>query len=185
MSARILPKSGEVYHHLSATGNWRSENRITEWEFDCLRCGKKGVWKPMGNVRSGAIKSCNCLESDSRGKTLRLKLKKGERFGRLTICGPSKIKNRRTEWWCKCSCNGNEDWYKGSDLRYKNTLSCGCFKRDKAAKNAEKRGKYPVLLTNDERTDFRRIPRSKKPKSKDKIRAQILLLADKTEGSLG
>lgn len=55
----------------------------------------------------------------------------GNRYGRLTVLYrlPPKQKGRII-WHCKCDC-GNETDVRGSDLRSKKVLSCGCLKREK------------------------------------------------------
>lgn len=54
----------------------------------------------------------------------------GEVYERLTALFPVKDKKAdRTKWFCQCSC-GNFIIVSGSDLKTKNTLSCGCLNKD-------------------------------------------------------
>lgn len=59
----------------------------------------------------------------------------GKRFGRLIVIEKTKKKKWGTFLYsCKCDC-GNEALVTGSDLKNKNTQSCGCMQRDAARKN--------------------------------------------------
>lgn len=56
----------------------------------------------------------------------------GQQFGYLTVLyrnpeNPENSKRQRTKWICKCIC-GNVKSYDASNLKRKNTLSCGCMK---------------------------------------------------------
>lgn len=58
----------------------------------------------------------------------------GERCGRLIVLGFHGIsKERRAEWDCVCDC-GNFVVVQGKYLRNGDTLSCGCYNRDRIAK---------------------------------------------------
>lgn len=55
---------------------------------------------------------------------------KGKRFGRLAVIGFSRInKGGNACWLCKCDC-GNEVVVIGDNLRYGQTKSCGCLKKE-------------------------------------------------------
>jgi hypothetical protein len=55
----------------------------------------------------------------------------GERFGRLTcIKIARKSKNRHILWLCKCDC-GNEVTVFASNLKRGNTISCGCYHKER------------------------------------------------------
>ena len=57
----------------------------------------------------------------------------GRRYGRLTVIerrGSDKRGNAL--WLCRCDC-GNEIIVRGDSLRSENTMSCGCYNRDKAS----------------------------------------------------
>lgn len=69
-----------------------------------------------------------------------IKLKKGDRFGSLTILAPappsSKYPNKRM-WRCKCDC-GSEIDYPASYIVHGAVTSCGCMKSEQFKKFWEK-----------------------------------------------
>lgn len=54
----------------------------------------------------------------------------GQRFGRLVVLNTYKSENKRIRWECRCDC-GNVKFYISGNLRKGNTLSCGCYHRDR------------------------------------------------------
>lgn len=54
----------------------------------------------------------------------------GQRFGFLTVIKRAENKNGRVAWLCKCDC-GNEKIIIATNLRNKNTQSCGCYKGER------------------------------------------------------
>jgi hypothetical protein len=59
----------------------------------------------------------------------------GKSFGRLTAISraPNDRRNKAV-WFCSCSC-GNTTAVNATDLRYGNTKSCGCLKRQRSREN--------------------------------------------------
>lgn len=58
-----------------------------------------------------------------------------KKFGELTVIEKTKKKKQGAFLYrCKCDC-GNETLVRSSDLKRKNTRSCGCMQRDAARKN--------------------------------------------------
>ena len=53
----------------------------------------------------------------------------GQRFGRLVVIKRAENNGKRTMWLCKCDC-GNETIVDGGNLVKKNTISCGCRKKE-------------------------------------------------------
>lgn len=54
----------------------------------------------------------------------------GQKFGRLTVIKFSHInKSKNTCWLCKCRC-GKETIVRGYSLKYGDTKSCGCLKKE-------------------------------------------------------
>ncbi len=93
--------------------------RCAVWRCRC-RCGNIGFISGA-SLRKGASKSCGCA---------RVKDLEGQRFGRLLVlelisnrCG------RCVVWKCLCSC-GNVTYVRGTNLRQRNTKSCGCLKKE-------------------------------------------------------
>ena len=56
-------------------------------------------------------------------------IKKGDKYGRLTIVKEVKQKNKKRRFLCKCDC-GNEIIVTLGNLRSGNTTSCGCKKKE-------------------------------------------------------
>lgn len=62
----------------------------------------------------------------------------GERFGKLTVLGKSKMQDGNGLLWdCLCDC-GNKKTVRGFNLRKGKTKSCGCIRKEKP--NGEKHG---------------------------------------------
>lgn len=55
----------------------------------------------------------------------------GQRFGRLVVSGLTRSQHRR--WRCQCDCGG-ERIARTSELRSGRVLSCGCLRRESAAR---------------------------------------------------
>ena len=91
------------------------------WECKC-KCGKI-VLVPQSNLTSGHTKSCGCYRYEY-GLTHHSDLI-GQKFGRLLV-----VKRDNRKWLCKCDC-GNELLVSTSNLRRKNTTSCGCYWKER------------------------------------------------------
>jgi hypothetical protein len=52
-----------------------------------------------------------------------------QKFGRLTVIKLHSIKNRTTQWLCKCEC-GKKTTVSVGDLRSNHTKSCGCLHQE-------------------------------------------------------
>ena len=57
----------------------------------------------------------------------------GQRFGRLTIRRRSGSRDGKREWLCDCSCGGTALATTG-ELRGRRRISCGCKRRENAAR---------------------------------------------------
>lgn len=110
------------------------------WMCQC-ECGDI-VAVPSDSLRSGNSKSCGC-------RTGRFVDEVGNRHGKLTVIRQAQRRVRAAAtkrerapdasgsvlrgnalWVCRCDC-GNEVTVLGSSLRSGNTLSCGCWHREK------------------------------------------------------
>jgi len=68
----------------------------------------------------------------------------GRRFGRLTVLNRLvSDKSYHARWFCLCDC-GRHATVLASSLKTGHTLSCGCFKKEKALKH----GQYKSLTYN-------------------------------------
>lgn len=63
----------------------------------------------------------------------------GEKFGRFTVIQFDSIKDRRRMWLCKCDC-GTVKTIRGSTLKSKETVSCGCYRKDNVVKRSKTHG---------------------------------------------
>ena len=53
----------------------------------------------------------------------------GWRFGRLVVTNKAGVKKNRIYWQCDCDC-GNTKIIAGRDLRERDVISCGCYKKE-------------------------------------------------------
>lgn len=78
-------------------------------------------------LKRGDTKSCGCYQRDLLFKDLSNRI-----FGRLTVL--KRIENLKpgiTRWLCRCDC-GNICKVTSRSLKTGDTVSCGCYKREKA-----------------------------------------------------
>ena len=82
------------------------------------------------DLTSGAVASCGCLKREmvaAKNKDRAISLEPGQRFGKLTVIGPSaKRLNGAVHWECRCDC-GTVRHVATHDLVHK-SRSCGCTK---------------------------------------------------------
>ena len=92
------------------------------WLFRC-DCGTEKKIE-MGNVRSGATRSCGCMQNPGIDIS-------GERFGRLQAIRPTGKKDKYFNilWECQCDC-GNTAIAATNFLRNGSIKSCGCLHRE-------------------------------------------------------
>lgn len=76
----------------------------------------------------------------------RIKVKSGDRFGRLTILNEAEKRGRRRYFLCKCDC-GNTTIVR-SDGFVRGTQSCGCLTKEVASKFWKKHGMTKKRIYN-------------------------------------
>lgn len=95
------------------------------WECHC-DCGNT-VCVKGNSLKSGASKSCGCLQKEIASKTLQNRMEDltGKQFGELTVLGISEHgkKTRAIKWKCQCSCGEIIDVFAGN-LRRGNSTRC-------------------------------------------------------------
>lgn len=135
-----LNLTGERFGKLRAI----SSGRVGVWDCEC-DCGRV-VTVRVAHLRNGHTQSCGCLLSETIRKTQTVDLT-GNKYGRLVVRA---LVHREAgvHWRCDCDC-GNSSVVGASNLTRGNTLSCGCLKRENAAKN---KGVYSI--TRARRKDF-------------------------------
>lgn len=119
------------------------------WECQC-DCGKIVTIKGS-NLRSGNTKSCGCGRYDGLKKynieqSEKAKLKKGEKFGKLTVIEDlgfrPHVKGHNRRWYkCVCDC-GNEKEVQGNMLKQGQVISCG--------KCISSKGEYLIIKILDD-----------------------------------
>ena len=73
----------------------------------------------------------------------------GRVFGRLLVVGLARRdRPGRYIWQCLCDCD-NEKLVAGNDLRYGNTKSCGCLRRESAALQGFSNVKHGMSFTSE------------------------------------
>lgn len=99
----------------------------------CLcSCGNKTIVS-TGNLNSGSIKSCGCLQKERKPMLI------GQRFGRLIVVKEvGRNKYKKILWFCKCDC-GNETIVLTGNLKSGSTQSCGCLQKEYMSKSASQR----------------------------------------------
>lgn len=108
------------------------QKKKTYWNCKC-NCGNEKVVRG-DSLRGGATTSCGCYQKEKSGEKIDNLI--GQRFGRLTVISyneevSSQKKGTNSYWNCKCDC-GNEKVVRGTLLKSGNTISCGCYHREKA-----------------------------------------------------
>jgi hypothetical protein len=136
--APILPKEGERYGILTATGQWEMRvqsngERVCHWEFTCdygcklfllaTRVRKKNAGCPCGRRDLPEIKPYNNLTP-----TGKVEYRLTQRDDKLrNDTGKPKNSYRSTYWECSCSC-GKTCWVAGHSVKRGSTKSCGCLR---------------------------------------------------------
>lgn len=112
----------------------RAENtkdHKAQWLCIC-DCGNNKV-VTSAHLRSGAVKSCGCLNNVDLS---------GQVFERLTVIAPAPYRNHVGYSKCQCSC-GNVVEVRNSALLDGNTKSCGCLNRE-VQKQQHKENRYEI-----------------------------------------
>lgn len=109
------------------------------WHCVC-DCGVEKVIRGA-SLKSGNTNSCGCLST---------KVKKNEKYGKLTAIERLKDDEGLWKWRCLCDC-GNETMVLGGNLIMGNTKSCGCLVIiNKELTTKERIDKRSMLAEEDE-----------------------------------
>lgn len=130
----------------------RADGGSVVWKCRC-DCGNDAEVS-LNRLHKGKVRSCGCLSNQP------LKDYVGKRFGRLTVtCYAGKVNpNTRERYWiCRCDC-GNETCVGHNELRNGDTVSCGCYQKEKLVNSL-------ILFDN---TSVKILEQSKKPRSNNK-----------------
>lgn len=110
-----------------------NKNKYIKYYLFRCDCGNEKI---IGEnpVRYGRTKSCGCLKKETNFKNHFIDIT-GKRYGKLTVLRLSKKEHHSRNglvWVCSCDCDPNKEIYIiGNDLKYGNTSSCGCYRREK------------------------------------------------------
>ena len=126
---KFIDLTGQRFGMLTCISRAPSRGGQSYWNCIC-DCGNKTTVR-MSHLRSGTTKSCGCYRTKSKVIDMPI----GSKWGRLTIL--SQVPETPGSWYCQCEC-GNICIVKGKDLRRGHTCSCGCLKKESAAKNGRK-----------------------------------------------
>lgn len=125
IKANFKDETGKQYGLLSVIKplEEKGDNGITMWVCRC-KCGNEVIVRGS-SLRNGHTKSCGCHQRDTIS-SIALKNEVGNKYGKLTVVEYIGIKNGKALWKCKCDC-GNDAFVCGINMRYGDTLSCGCL----------------------------------------------------------
>lgn len=137
---KLIDFTGQRVGYLTVIG--RAENRDSKsgkdtkvmWNCKC-DCGNECIM-PAYSLQRGACPSCGCKRGEHISKS-KIKDITGKKFGRLTAVRIVELKKRnngrhRVMWECKCDC-GNTCVVVLDVLISGDTLSCGCFHKERAS----------------------------------------------------
>lgn len=150
-----------------ATKDEKNNKPGAYWKCRCS-CGTEKIINGQ-TLRNNESKSCGCKVSEHLSNSLKNKNCidiTGKRFGRLVVLGRNyeeeKKHNNNTYWNCKCDC-GRIITVVKSSLIQGQTKSCGCLRRETAAKQLsivskenfinEIGNRYGKLIVIDKTTD--------------------------------
>lgn len=123
---RRIDRTGERFDRLVILEMlYRYKNNKTYVRCKC-DCGNEKIID-MNNIINGSIRSCGCLESESRYSRKHFIDITGRRFGKLIALEPTneKYSNGSIIWKCLCDC-GNITYANYSNLKNGQVTSCGC-----------------------------------------------------------
>lgn len=91
------------------------------------------------------------MQLGSRHKnTIRMKNKRnliGKKFGRLEVLEEAEKRGKRIYWLCKCDCGVIKEIC-GEKLTSGNTISCGCYNREKNTKHGRSKERIYTIWNN-------------------------------------
>lgn len=138
----------------------RTKRNKIYWNCNC-DCGLQHIAVVSGHLRSGLVRSCGCLKSESSSNRFKKDIL-GKRFGRLIVLSDAgRNKHGKVLWKCKCDC-GIEIITMGSYLRNGDTKSCGGInhhKKQSSNENIMSRKKMRCSPIREKSTLFKQIPK--------------------------
>lgn len=150
-SPMSLDMRGARYGRLTMISYEDSSAQGLRWRCEC-DCGNFTVAR-VKDIRAGTTTSCGCRRGNAgvavgdpgriygRGKAWRAPtVFPGDKFGLLTVQDEASVENGSRHYLCRCDCGG-QTIVRGGLLRTGQTKSCGCLRRQSAAKRIDHRGR--------------------------------------------
>lgn len=133
--------AGQRYGRLTVVAFVEVRNGRSYWLFRC-GCDNKIITRDAHSVRQDRTKSCGCLNQETRAalfaRVLAERKQKtrvevaGHRYGRLVAMEFVEHRHGHSLWRFKCDCEiGKTVVASLSNVRSRNTLSCGCLRRER------------------------------------------------------
>lgn len=132
MPRKLIDLTGHKYGRLTVLREAERRGYTRRWECVC-DCGKSlPIVVDMPSLRTGHTTSCGCYQSERaserNGKNL-----VNRKFGKLTVLERAGTYANKITWRCRCDC-GNETVVVSTHLLGGITKSCGCARKDGAAR---------------------------------------------------
>lgn len=150
----IRDLTGKTFTRLTVIAIEKIEKKKVYWLCRCS-CG---TWRSIvsNHLTRGVTRSCGCLQKDVVSGIQDII---GHRYGRLTVIALDHHytgQANKSRWICRCSC-GVIISSTSSPLATGNTRSCGCLKRETAAKAlyAYRKKGHPVVRSVIDRSGYR------------------------------
>ena len=125
---KAIDETGNRYGRLTVIERVKNVKKPERAVWRCLcDCGKE-TSVPGVSLRSGATKSCGCLQKERSSQKNTVDMT-GQVFGKLTVLhreGSDEI-GRYALWQCQCEC-GLMTTVQGKNLRSGHSHSCGCLR---------------------------------------------------------
>lgn len=141
---RFIDLTGQVFGRLTVLHRDETvgKDKGAYWVCQC-QCGNITSVKSY-SLRSGATKSCGCLNRDINSGEKYIPDMIGKKFGMLTVVSrygthTTRGGQKKVTWLCRCDC-GNEKVVTSQDLKSGHVKSCGCM-------STKKRGDGLIDLT--------------------------------------
>ena len=181
---KFIDLTGMKFGRLTVIKRVENRGKIPYWLCQC-ECGiEKEV--SGGNLRSGEVKSCGCLQKEAASEILKTKVNvegkiahnfidlTGQKFGRLTVISRGNCNyTQQGAWICQCDCGNITKDIPGQSLRNGSVTSCGCYRKElskeffesrwadekfRVEHSGENSPQYRHDLTDEDRQDRRLLP---------------------------
>ena len=138
---RKLNLLGQTFGRLTVVAESKEKDPVGTYQWDCIcSCGAEKKNVNGSRMKQGLIRSCGCLEAETRLNNVGKKLDLiGQRFGRLLVVREFGISHQKVMWECLCDC-GKTTKVASGNLRSGLSKSCGCLKDELTKERFTKHG---------------------------------------------